>query len=50
MITSCVQSHPALYASERFQTDHLEDIAFITNLSASTNLTDQGAQLAGRWE
>ena len=50
MITRCVQSHPALYASERFQTDHLEDIAFITNLSASTNLTDQGAKLAGGWE
>ena len=50
MFTSCVQSHPALYPSERFPTDHLEDIAFIPNLSASTNLTDQGAQLAGGWE
>ena len=47
--TSGVQCHPALSASEWFETDQWEDIAFIKKLSAFTNLTDQGAQLGGGW-
>ena len=45
--TSGVQCHPALSAFEWFETNQLEDVTFIKNLSASKNLTDQGAQLAG---